>query len=465
MPNPKPNLNPNSSTHDIAASAVPLRSPHRGLNLALSLVLLLLAQGPSSLAAEVLTGIDVLEANGFAPLRGKRIGLIANPSSIDRRGRPSWRRLQSAPGVKLVALFGAEHGFDGRTKAGIEVPDQTDAASGLPIYSLYGPGKTRKPTARMLEGLDVLVYDLQDTGCRSYTFISTLGLAMDACGQAGVSFLVLDRPNPLGGLRVEGPGLDPKFKSFVGFWPIPYVYGLTSAELARMIEGERWTTNRCRLDVVPMRGWNRSMTWNDTGLRWIPSSPNVPFGETPLYLVATGVLGEIGGLNLGTGSALSFQIIAAPWLDAQRFAQRMNSYRLPGLRFDPISFDANRDARDGAEMQATRVRITRPATASLVPVGFYTLEAVRAAADKDLFQLAVQRGRNWEMFDKVTGSDTTRRALQNRQSAGAIVGSWKATTDAFRAQRRKYLLYPEPSAPKSSSKRPAPPTPTPTPSR
>ncbi|MBL9127630.1 MAG: DUF1343 domain-containing protein, partial [Verrucomicrobiales bacterium] len=322
---------------------------------------------------EVLTGIDVLRRDNFAALRGKRVGLLSNPTAIDRQGEPTWKLLRQAPGVRLVALFGAEHGFDGRAKAGVEVPDGVHAPTGLPIYSLYGPGPVRQPTARMLEGLDVLVYDIQDTGCRSYTYISTLGLAMEACASNGVGFVVLDRPNPLGGRRVEGPGLDPRFKSFVGQWPVPYVYGLTPGELARMIQGEGWIRGKCALSVVPLRGWNRSMTWNETGLRWIPSSPNVPQGDTPLYLVATGVLGEVGGLNLGTGSPLSFRVVGAPWIDPTRFAKQLSSYRLPGVVFEPIELDFNRRPSDGNELRGVRLRFTRPDTAPIAAVNFYAL--------------------------------------------------------------------------------------------
>lgn len=401
-----------------------------------------LGTGALRSTAEVLPGIDVLEQAGFAQLRGKRVGLISNPTGVDRRGEPTWRLLRQAPGVKLIALFGAEHGFDGHARAGSEVADWTDAATGLPVYSLYGPGKVRRPTPRMLAGIDTLIYDIQDTGCRSYTFISTLGLAMEACAAAGVGFLVLDRPNPLGGTRVEGPGLDPRFKSFVGQWPVPYAYGLTPGELARMINGEGWITNRCQLDVVAMKGWHRRMTWKDTGLRWTASSPNVPSGETPLYLCATGILGEIGGLNLGTGSSLSFQVITAPWLDSRRFSQRLNAARLPGIVFEPIDLDFNRNPRDGAELHGTRLRITQPASAPIVSVGFHALEAIKAGSGRDLFKQAVERGRSWEMFDKVTGSDRTRLALGQGRGAREIVASWKPGEDAFRERRQKYLLYP-----------------------
>ncbi len=412
-----------------------------------ALLLLPALTGSGARAQTVQTGIDVLVAQGFAPLQGRKVGLISNPTGVDRRGKPTWSLLHAAPGVRLVALFGAEHGFDGRAKAGIEVPDRTETRTGLPVYSLYGPGRTRKPTPRMLQGLDVLIYDLQDTGCRSYTYISTLGLAMEACAEAGVRFLVLDRPNPLGGVRVEGPTLDPKFKSFVGQWPIPYAYGLTPGELARTINGQRWISRRCQLDVVAMRGWTRRMTWAGTGLRWTASSPNVPSGETPLYLVATGVLGEIGGVNLGTGSSLSFQVIGAPWLDPQRFARAMNRYRLPGLAFEPVEADLNRLASDGREFRGVRVRVTQPATAPVTGVAFHALEAIKATAGRDLFRGAVARGRSWDMFDKVTGSDRTRLALQQGRSAAQIVAAWKPGEAAFRKLRQPYLLYPETTSP------------------
>lgn len=409
--------------------------------------------GTNLFAAQVHPGIDTLAASGFPGLRGKRVGLISNPTGINRRGEPTWRVLRSAPGVTLVALFGAEHGFDGRAKAGQEVADARHRETGLPIHSLYGPGPTRRPTPRMLQGLDVLVYDLQDTGCRSYTYISTLGLAMEACAEAGVAFMVLDRPNPLGGIRVEGPGVAPPFKSFVSQWPIPYVYGLTPGELARMINGEGWIDKRVALTVIPMLGWTRRSTWNDTGLTWVASSPNVPRGDTPLYLVATGMLGEIGGLNLGTGTAHSFRLIGASWLSPDRFTTQMNAYRLPGVKFEPLAMDFNRDQADGHELKGTRLRFTDPATAPLAAINFYALEAVRKTSGRDLFQLAVKRGKRWDMFDKVSGSDALRKALQAGRPAREIVASWRPFEEAFRQKRAPYLLYPD-QPPRSA---PAPP--------
>lgn len=391
----------------------------------------------------VLPGIDVLESSAFAPLRGKRVGLISNPTGISRQGEATWRVLRRAPGVKLVALFGPEHGFDGTARAGAEVAPAIHPESRLPVFSLYGPGPTRKPTAAMLENLDVLVYDLQDTGCRSYTYISTLGLAMEACGEAGREFVVLDRPNPLGGLRVEGPMLNPRFRSFVGQWPIPYAYGLTSGELARMINGERWNQAACRLSVVPLRNWTRGMTWPDTRLPWVASSPNVPRGESPLYLVATGMLGEIGGLNLGTGTPWSFQIISGGGVEAPALAEKLNRYRLPGVVFTPMTLDFNGRREDGRELSAVRISFTRPATAPLVAINCYVLEAVKRLGGRDLFRQAVLNGKSWTMFDKVTGSDAVRRDLQAGRAARDIAAAWKPGEDTFRQKRRKYLLYPD----------------------
>src|SRR6266568_5101935 len=239
--------------------------------------------------AQVQLGSDVLASNGFQELQGKRVGLITNPSGVNRNGESTIDLLRRAPGAKLVALFGPEHGVYGDVKAGELIADRTDQRTGLPVHSLYGA--TRRPTPAMLRGLDALVYDLQDTGVRSYTFISTMGLAMEACGEAGIEFVVLDRPNPLGGERVEGPLVEGKFRSFVSRWDVPYVYGLTCGELAQMIVGEHWITNGCKLTVVPMKDWNRAMVWLDTGLPWVPTSPHVPHGESPLFQVATGMLG------------------------------------------------------------------------------------------------------------------------------------------------------------------------------
>ncbi len=397
---------------------------------------------PLLLPAQVQLGNEVIVTNHFTGLRGKRVGLLTNPSGVNRRLESILDVLRAAKEVKLVALFAAEHGIYGDILAGAEWKDFTDARTGLPVSSLYGPGPTRKPTPKMLQGLDALVYDIQDTGCRSYTFISTMGLAMEACAEASVEFVVLDRPNPLGGLRVEGPRLEPKFRSLVGQWEIPYVYGLTCGELARMINGEGWIKKRARLTVVPMQGWQRWMVWRDTGLPWVPTSPHVPHGDSPMFQVATGMLGEIGGLSIGIGYTLPFQCLAAPWLDAHKTARQLNDSALPGVKFVPVTYRPFYGAYREQTIAGVQIHFTDPHRAPLTAINFYALEAVKKLAGRDLFAEAAKAGKSFNMFDKVNGTDATRKALQAGKSAASIVKSWKADEEAFRQKRQKYLLYP-----------------------
>lgn len=381
----------------------------------------------------------MLAAQNFKILVGKRIGLLTNPSGVDSRGRSIIDVLRQAPSVKLVALFAGEHGIRGDVPAGKEFRNSRDPATSLPVFSLYGPGPVRAPTPGMLAQIDALVYDLQDVGCRSYTFIASMGAAMDACGKAGKEFIVLDRPNPLGGLRVEGNLLSPeidKLDSLVARWNVPYVYGMTTGELARMINGERWIDHPCRLIIMPMDGWRRDMVWRDTGLRWIPTSPNVPTADSPLYYVATGILGELGGVNIGMRMGKQFEIVAAPWLNADRFAARMNSYGLYGTQFSPFRGRSSTNIIQGVE-----IHFTDPPRAVLTAVNFYMLDAVKQETGRDLFADAVKRGASFAMFDKVNGTTATRRALQAGYSPTQIVQSWARDEASFRQRRAKYLIY------------------------
>jgi uncharacterized protein YbbC (DUF1343 family) len=389
--------------------------------------------------AEVRLGNEVLAAGHFKALQGKRVGLLTNPSGVNRHLQSTIEVLQAAPGVKLVALFGAEHGVYGDVGAGEKVDNRVDARTGLPAYSLYG--KTHKPTPEMLQGLDALVYDLQDTGCRSYTFISTMGVAMEACGEAGIEFVVLDRPDPLGGERIEGPMLEEGFRSMVGRWKVPYVYGLSCGELAQMINGEGWIKKPCRLTVVPMKGWKRSMVWPDTGLPWVPSSPHVPHGESALYQVATGMLGELESVSTGIGYTLPFECVAAPSVDAQKLAEALNGYHLPGVAFRPITYKPYYFTYSNLVVGGVQVYFTKPNRAPLTAINFYALEALKQTAGMDLFAEAVKVKRGYGMFDKVNGTDASRKAMQAGTPAAEVVASWKPGEDAFRKARRKYLLY------------------------
>lgn len=402
-------------------------------------ILLALVCGACLTKAEVKLGNEVLAASGFKALQGKRVGLITNPSGVNRELDSTIEVLRHGSGVSLTALFGPEHGIYGDVPAGDLVESRVDSRTGLPVHSLYGA--TRKPSPQMLSGLDALVYDLQDTGCRSYTFISTMGLAMQACAEAGLEFIVLDRPNPLGGLRVEGPLLDPRFRSFVSQWEVPYVYGMTCGELAQMINGEGWITNRCRLKVIPMKGWKRSMTWRDTGLPWVPTSPHVPHGDSPLFQVATGMLGEIGGVSTGIGYTLPFQCIAGPGIDPVKAEELLNGYHLAGIRFKAITYKPYYGAYKDQLVGGVQLYVTSPATAPLTAVNFYALEAVKKLTGRDLFAEAIKSNKSFSMFDKVNGSDAVRLAIQQGKPAAQIVQSWAAGETRFRRQRKKYLLY------------------------
>ena len=384
-------------------------------------------------------GNEVLAASGFKALKGKRVGLITNPSGVNGNLESTIDVLRAAPGVKLVALFGPEHGIYGDVFAGEKIEGRIDERTGLPVHSLYGA--TRKPTQEMLKGLDALVYDLQDTGCRSYTYISTMGVAMEACGEAGVEFIILDRPNPLGGERVEGPMVEEKFRSFVSRWNVPYVYGMTCGELAKMINGECWIATSCKLAVVPMEGWKRSMLWRDTGLQWVLTSPHIPHGESPLYQVATGMLGEIGGVSTGVGYTLPFQCIAAPDFESHKAAEVLNTYNLPGVKFRPLTYKPYYFSYKDKEIGGVQLYITDPAKAPLTAINYYALEALKKVAGRDLFAEAVKTNRSFAMFDRVNGSDGNRKAFQAGVSATEIVASWKAGEEAFRKARKKYLIY------------------------
>lgn len=388
--------------------------------------------------AQIELGIDRLQASAFAELQGRRVGLITNPSGVDRTGRSTVDILRQAPGVKLVALFGPEHGVYGTVPAGKYVPSGTDARTGLKIHSLYGP--TRKPTPEMLRGLDALVFDLQDLGCRSYTYISTLGLAMEAAAEAGIRMVVLDRPNPLGGQRIEGPRLDPKYRSFVGMFDIPYVYGVTVGELARWIN-RKHLARPCDLVVIPMKGWRRSMVWEETGLRWVPTSPNIPRIESVRGYVATGLLGEIGVAN-GANDRLPFELIASEGLNPVDFSQRMNRYALPGVRFEPHSFKPMKGQYTHATFSGARLRIDPKAPANLTSIPFLAYPHLKQRFPQRNY-FANRTKDPILMFDKINGSSWPRLALMAGRPATEIISAWQPGVDRWKNERRDYLIYPD----------------------
>ena len=387
---------------------------------------------------KVKTGIDVLRERNFDILRGKRVGLITNPTGVSSDLKSTVDILYQAPGVQLVALYGPEHGVRGDAEAGKLVENFTDRATGLPVYSLYGA--TRKPTRWMLRDLDVLVYDIQDIGVRSYTYISTMGYAMEAAAESGIEFVVLDRPNPLTGVRVEGPMMEERYRSFVGMYPIPYVYGMTAGELARMINEEGWLSGgvKCKLTVVPLKGWKRSMWWEDTGLPWIPPSPNIPRSTTPMFYVMTGLLGELGTVNQGIGYTLPFELVGAAWIDAQMLADHLNSRKLAGVEFRPIYYRPFNDS--GTRYQGVQIHVTDRNAIHLTSVQLHILSTLYALfPEKNIFSRA--RREKIEAFDKIVGSAEIRHQLVTHTRVEDILARINAKNAEFKKKRERYLLY------------------------
>ena len=403
------------------------------------LSLVVFASAPAG-SPGVQTGIEVLRDRSFDLLQGKRVGLITNPTGVDRQLRATIDILFAAKGVTLVALYGPEHGVRGDYAAGDIVDFYTDPQTKLPVYSLYG--KTRKPTPDMLNGVDILVYDIQDIGCRSYTYISTMGLAMEAAATQGIPFVVFDRPNPLGGNRVEGNSVEKGFFSFVSQFPIPYVYGLTCGELARMLNDGGLLTDgvRCSLSVVPMKGWKRTMTFEETGLPWVPTSPHVPHDFSPLYYVSTGILGELGVISEGVGYTLPFQLLAAEWINGSALAAKMNALNMPGLIFRPITVKPFYGRSTGKTLQGVQVHIITPDKVNLMSVQFRFLEVHHQLyPEKNPFTLA--DGSRIGMFDKVAGTDKVRTAFAARMRYDDVKDLLEGGTGKFKARSKKYLLY------------------------
>jgi len=389
-------------------------------------------------AQKVKTGIEVLKSQNFKMLEGKRIGLITNPTGVDNALKSTIDILHEAPNVKLVALFGPEHGVRGNVHAGDKVDADLDTKTGLPVYSLYGV--TRKPTAEMLKGIDVLVYDIQDNGCRSYTYISTMGLAMEAAAENNIQFVVLDRPNPLGGKKIEGNSTEDKFISFVSQFKIPYIYGQTCGELATTLNNEKMLAKQAKLTVVKMRGWKRSMNWEDTGLEWVVASPHISHKHSSYYYPATGILGELGYVSIGVGYTLPFQVVGAPWINADKLTDNLNNLKLIGVIFRPIHFKPFYATFKNEFCQGTQIHIVDYKKVVLSEIQFYIMqELTKLYPDKAVFANADQ-GR-YAMFDKVCGSDQIRIQFSKNHSFDDIKQYFRKDVELYRKIASKYYLY------------------------
>jgi len=385
-------------------------------------------------SASVRTGLDNVAAHRKL-FEGQRVGIIANHTSCNRAGKHIIEVFRALEGVRVVALFSPEHGLRGQAEAGEQIRNGTDPVSGLPVHSLYGG--TNKPTPQMLADVDVLVFDIQDVGARFYTYLYTMSLAMEAAAENHKRFVVLDRPNPINGVQVEGPVLEPKFATFVGLYPIPVRFGLTVGELAQTINGEGWLAQGVQADltVVPLTGWRRGMWFDQTGLPFVKPSPNMPDVETETIYPG---LCLIEGTNLseGRGTSKPFRQFGAPWIDANALTAKLNVLNLPGLRFQPTSFTPTSSKfKDqtchGVEIILTDRTRLEPFWAGVLIVN----ELCRLYPDQFEWRAA--------HFDRLCGTATIREAIIAQRPLEPLKAAWAAECKTFDQMRRKYFVYGE----------------------
>jgi uncharacterized protein YbbC (DUF1343 family) len=402
------------------------------------------ASTPQRPDGPIMLGIDVLAAQNFAPIAGKRVGLFTHPAGVNRFGVHTTDILRRAANVKLVALFGPEHGVFGDYLFEKPVPDTIDKRTGLPAYSLYGVRK--KPTAAQLKTIDVMVVDLQDIGVRSYTFATWMRYAMEACFEAGVEVVVLDRPNPLGGIKVDGPPLDPELKSDVGGFPVPYVHGLTIGELARWAASARGILNvsesvrqRGKLTVIPMQGWQRSMRWPETGLTFVPTSQNIPDFAACVGYAMTGLGCIIGDFSHGVGTQYPFRGIFYNGKPIDVLVRELQGLGLPGLGFRKVSVIKNNgQPAIGAYVEVTDWDDWRPTELS-----FHLMRLACRFTGKNVFAQAARTAKERE-FKVHVGSAEIWNALARDGARADIEGflaEWQRANQVYRQQTRKYWLY------------------------
>lgn len=374
---------------------------------------------------QALTGIDVLEAQNFAPLAGKRVGLVTNQTGIDRNGRSTIDLLAHAPGVKLVALFSPEHGIRGTLDE--RVSSTTDAATGLPVYSLYG--ETERPTDAMLGAVDTLVFDVQGAGVRFYTYITTMGYAMEAAAAHHIAFYVLDRPDPLNGERVEGPMLDRDRTNFVGYFSMPVRPGMTLGEMAQMFNAENKIG--CDLHVIRMQNWRRAFWFDDSGLRWVNPSPNLRSLMENILYPGLEIL-QAGGVSVGRGTNTPFELVGAPWIRGDQFAAELNRRAISGVRFQPQDFTPDSGLYKGQLCSGVRVVLADRNALQSMRMG---MEIASALAKLYPGKFDVER------MIELVGNAATIQQLAAGADPAVIAASWNKDLESFRKMRAKYLLY------------------------
>jgi len=396
----------------------------------------------SSASAKVRVGADLLLEKYFHLIKGKRVGLVTNHSAVLSNGKHLVDVLFEQKDVTLVALFGPEHGVRGDAPAGKKIEHGRDEKTGVPVYSLYGA--VRKPTEEMLKDVDVLIFDIQDVGTRFYTYSTTLILAMEAAAERHIPYLVLDRPNPIGGLRVEGPVREGALKSFVGWLPVPIAHGLTVGELATLANEHGWLGGGLKADltVVKMEGWKRGMWYDQTGLRWIKPSPNIVSVHTTVVYPGTCLM-EGTNVSEGRGTERPFEYIGAPWIDGRKLAEELNSYRLKGIVFEPVRFVPksipgvveNPKYKD-VPCGGVYLNVTSRDSFESVKTGIYLLYSLQHLFPDSLVFRELQ-------FDRLTGVKYVREMLKSGKKPEEIISRWQADIDQFLDFRKSAFLYPE----------------------
>lgn len=384
------------------------------------------------LEARVYTGVEVFRKYYTGIVRGKRVGLITNPTGVDGQLNSTADIFKRDSRINLVALFAPEHGIRGDVAAGKNFRTGRDPNTGLPVYSLYG-GKDHRPPAGSLKKVDVLIYDIQDVGARPYTYIWHLAECMSAAADAGKQMIVMDVPNPLGAKNVDGPVCEAQYKSFIALYPVPYVYGMTVGELARMLKG--YFHINCRLTVVPMLNYHRGMSWEQTGLPWVPTSPMIPSAQAACCFSITGAIGELGWVDIGTGYNLPFQVIGATWINAPVMSAALNSLRLPGVKFREIHYKPFSGSSKGKKLNGVQIHVMD--VAKLKPLR--TAVAILCYLQKSYHNYSwAQTAR--DKFDRAMGTAKVSSMIKRGYNYRQISATWRTDLNRFMYHRQKYLI-------------------------
>jgi len=393
------------------------------------LALALLFPAAAAAAPAVLTGLDVLERDGFRPLHGKRVGLITNHTSLNAAGQNAVDAFHAAGSFKLAAIFSPEHGFRGTEEGGVYIENTTDPATGAPVYSLYGKGKQR-PTPEMLKDLDILVFDIQDIGARFYTYLTTMGYAMEEAAKAGLPFMVLDRPNPIGGL-VEGPVLDPDLSFFTAYFPVPTRHGFTAGEMAQFHKDN--LKLELDLTVIKMEGWRRNMFFDEAGLQWANPSPNIRDLDAEVLYPGLGCF-EASNVSVGRGTDIPFHWFGAPWMKADKIVKKLKKAKLQGVKFAPLTLAPNKDMYQGKDCPGVLISVTDKAAVRALDIFVHAAWLLQDYNEKDFVLKEVE-------IRKMTGSSDLYNMLKAGKKPAEIIAAFEKSSQAFREAAPKFRLY------------------------